>query len=82
LVVLKSSVLHFHVEFFQKIIFLCEGADLTTNPQPGGPGFEACNCITYIALCGIIRVIHKLEKMLKEVVAYFKVLSQEFSWKG
>jgi len=42
---------------------------------------ESFNCTDYIAFCDIITVIHKLEKMLKEVVAYFKVLFQEFSWK-
>jgi hypothetical protein len=43
---------------------------------------EACSYIGYIAFCGIFTVIHKLEKMLKEIVAYFKVVFQEFSWKA
>jgi hypothetical protein len=39
---------------------------------------EACICIGYIALCGTVTVVHKLEKMLKEVVAILRYSSRNF----
>ena len=39
---------------------------------------EYCNCISYIALFGILTVIHKLEKMFTEVVTYLKVFFHNF----
>jgi len=56
--------------------------ELASRQTPNLEDQDSRLATAYIAYYGIITVIHKLEKMLKEVVAYFMVLSQEFSWKG